>query len=76
MASWMLSELFEAGGPDVNVSVKGGVGGVFQVRLNGELVFDKQTEDNTTPHLGRAKEIKARVKTMLAELEPAGAPAD
>ena len=65
MASWMLSELFEAGGGDVNVTVKGGGGGVFQVRLDGELVFDKKAEENKTPDLGRAKEIKARLKAMV-----------
>lgn len=60
MASWMLSELFEAGGADVNVTVTGGTAGVFQVLLDGQIVFDKKAEDNQTPTLARAKEIKAQ----------------
>ena len=67
MASWMLSELFAAGGPDVNVTVRGSTGGVFQVKLNGELVFDKKSEGNKTPDLGRAKEIKAQLKQMIQD---------
>ena len=67
MASWMLSELFEAGGADVNVTVTGGTSGVFQVLLDGQIVFDKKAEDNQTPTLARAKEIKAQVKTMVEQ---------
>lgn len=67
MASWMLSELFAAGGSDVNVTVRGGTGGVFQVKLNDQLVFDKKAEGNKTPDLNRAKEIKAQVKQLIQE---------
>mgnify|MGYP000320648296 CR=1 FL=1 len=72
MASWMLSELFAAGGGDVNVEVKGGDSGVFQVRLDGELVFDKKTEGDKTPDLNRVKEIKARLQAII---EAAAVPA-
>lgn len=68
----MLSELFAAGGSQVDVAVTGGAGGVFQVRLDGQLVFDKSAEGNRTPDLTRVKEIKAQVRNMI---ESAGAAA-
>ncbi len=64
----MLTELFEAGGAAVNVSVKGGIGGVFQVRLDGQIVFDKKAEGNQTPTLARVKEIKAQLKAMVEKV--------
>ena len=69
MASWMLSELFTAGGSEVNVNVRGGGGGVFQVILDGAIVFDKAdpAENGRTPDLVRAKEIKAQVKNMIED---------
>ena len=68
MASWMLSELFTAGGSEVNVNVRGG-GGVFQVILDGVIVFGKAdpAENGRTPDLVRAKEIKAQVKNMIED---------
>ena len=69
MASWMLSELFAAAGGDVNVTVRGGGGGVFQVNLDGITVFDKAdpAENGRTPDLVRVKEIKAQLKNMIQE---------
>lgn len=69
MASWMLSELFAAGGGDVNVTVRGGGGGVFQVNLDGITVFDKSepSENGRTPDLVRAKEIKAQLRNMIQD---------
>ncbi|GEM_PF-1285463 len=69
MASWMLSELFAAAGSDVNVTVRGGGGGVFQVNLEGITVFDKSdpAENGRTPDLVRAKEIKAQLKNMIQD---------
>ena len=72
MASWMLSELFAAGGGDVNVNVRGGGGGVFQVTLDGDMVFDK-AEVGRTPDLTQAKDIKAILKNRIQDL--AAAPA-
>jgi predicted Rdx family selenoprotein len=68
VASWMLSELFAAGGGDVNVTVRGGGGGVFQVIIDGVTVFDKASEeDGRTPDLNRAKEIKAQLRNMIED---------
>ncbi len=67
MAGWMLSELFSAGGSNVAIKVTPGAGGVFQVYFDGDLVFDKKTEGNQTPHLTRAKELKALLKERIAK---------
>ena len=65
MAGWMLSELFSAGGSEVAIKVTPGASGVFQVYFDGDLVFDKKAEGNLTPHLGRAKELKALLKQRI-----------
>jgi predicted Rdx family selenoprotein len=61
----MLSELFSAGGSEVAIKVTPGASGVFQVYFDGDLVFDKKAEGNQTPHLGRAKELKALLKQRI-----------
>ncbi len=71
----MLSELFAAGGGDVDVAVRGGVGGVFQVILDGNVVFDK-AEEGKTPDVSRAKEIKAQLKNLIEDKVAAGAAGD
>ena len=65
MASWMVSELFAAGGHDVAVTLTPGEAGVFTVKLDDDLVFDKASEGNQTPHLGRVKEIKAERRNRI-----------
>ena len=71
----MLSELFAAGGGDVNVTVRGGGGGVFQVILDGNVVFDK-AEEGRTPDVARAKEIKAQLKNLIEDKVEAGTVGD
>jgi selenoprotein W-related protein len=71
VAGWMLSELFSAGGGDVAVKVTPGGGGVFEVYFDGELVFDKKAEGGQTPHLTRAKELKALLKQKIEEAKSA-----
>ena len=62
----MLSELFAAGGGDVNVTVRGGAGGVFQVIFDGNVGFDK-AEEGRTPEVARAKEIKAQLRNLIED---------
>ena len=38
LASWALSEMFAAGGPDVEISVTPGDAGVFTITVDGEGV--------------------------------------
>ena len=62
----MVSEFFQAGGGDVAIRVTPGESGVLQVYVEGEKIYDKQEEDNQTPHLNRIKELKAIIKDRLA----------
>ena len=64
--------MFAEGGNDVAITVTPGVGGVLQVFIDGEKVYDKKEEDNQTPHLNRVKEIRTALKERL-EAVPAGA---
>ncbi len=69
----MVSELFSAGGGDIAVTVTPGADGHFKVYLDGDLIFDKKaTPANQTPHLGKAKEIKAEVKNRIKARTPVG----
>ena len=65
MASWMVSELFAAGGHDVAITLTPGEAGVFTVKLDDDLIFDKASEGNQTPHVGRVKEIKAELRNRI-----------
>jgi len=61
----LAGELFEAGGSDVAISLVPGGGGVLQVKMNGDLVFDKAAEGGKTPDLYRVKDIKAELRTRI-----------
>ncbi|MBM3956486.1 MAG: hypothetical protein FJ313_00360 [Gemmatimonadetes bacterium] len=65
MACWLAGELFATGGADVAVTMTPGGGGVLQVRMNGELVYDKASEGGKTPDLYRVKEIKAELRRRI-----------
>ncbi len=47
------------------ISLVPGGGGVLQVKMNGDLVFDKAAEGGKTPDLYRVKDIKAELRTRL-----------
>jgi len=49
----------------VAVTMTPGGGGVLQVRMNGELVYDKASEGGKTPDLYRVKEIKAELRRRI-----------
>ena len=64
----MVSEFFQAGGSDVSIKVTPGESGVLQVYVDGDKIYDKKEEGNTTPHLNRVKELKAIVTDRLASV--------
>ena len=45
----MVNEFVAEGGSDVAITVKPGVGGVLQVFVDGDKIYDKVEEDNQTP---------------------------
>ena len=67
----MVNEFVAEGGKDVSIDVKPGVGGVLQVFVDGDKIYDKAEEDGQTPHLNRVKELRAVVRSRLDALVPA-----
>ena len=64
----MATELFAEGGNNVAIKVTPGVGGILQVFVDGDKVYDKKEEDNETPNLNRVKQIRAVIREHLAAL--------
>ena len=67
----MVNEFVAEGGKDVSIEVKPGVGGVLQVFVDGDKIYDKAEEGGQTPHLNRVKELRAVVRSRLDSLVPA-----
>ena len=67
----MVNEFVAEGGGDVSIEVKPGVGGVLQVFVDGDKIYDKAEEGGQTPHLNRVKELRAVVRSRLDSLVPA-----
>ena len=67
----MVNEFVAEGGKDVSIDVKPGVGGVLQVFVDGDTIYDKSEEGGQTPHLNRVKELRAIVRSRLDALVPA-----
>ncbi len=67
----MVNEFVAEGGKDVSIEVKPGVGGVLQVFVDGDKIYDKAEEGGQTPHLNRVKELRAVVRSRLDALVPA-----
>ena len=61
----MATELFAEGGNNVAIKVTPGVGGILQVFVDGDKVYDKKEEDNETPNLNRVKQIRAVIRERL-----------
>lgn len=61
----MATEFYAEGGGDVAITVTPGVGGVLQVIVDGEKIYDKKQEGNETPHLNRVKQMKAAIRQRL-----------
>ncbi len=65
----MANEFFSEGGKDVAIALTPGDGGVLQVFVDGDKIFDKK-EEGDHPNLNRVKQMRAvvrdRVETMAA----------
>ncbi len=60
----MVSELFQAGGPALAISLKPGHSGAFKVTVDGRVLWDKKAEGRS-PHIMEVKNIKATVANMI-----------
>jgi selenoprotein W-related protein len=73
LAAWAVSEMFQAGGTDVALSLTPGDGGVFKIKFGDELVWDKKAMGGKSPDIAQMKEIKAKLRNKLEALkQPAG----
>ena len=62
----MANEFFAEGGKEIALKITPGVGGVLQVFVDGEKIYDKKEETNQTPTLTRVKELRANIRERLA----------
>ena len=61
-AGWMAQELLSSFGPDLgSVTLVPGTGGIFEIRLDGDLIWDRK-RDGGFPD---AAELKRRVRDVL-----------
>lgn len=65
MALWIGGEIYVAGGSDIALTLTPGASGIFEVKLDGDVVFDKGTTGKF-PDLNDAKAIKATVAERIA----------
>ena len=64
LASYMMSELFQAAGPALAISVVPGHSGAFKVTVDGVVLWDK-TKEGRSPHIMEVKELKAKIVNMI-----------
>ena len=64
MALWIGGEIYAAGGNKIRLRLTPGAAGIFEVKLDGDVVFDKGSVERY-PDLNDAKEIKATVLNRL-----------
>ena len=62
----MASEFFAEGGNGVAITLTPGGGGVFQVYVDGEKLFDKK-EEGLEATLTRVKQLRAQIKEKLSK---------
>jgi selT/selW/selH-like putative selenoprotein len=63
-----MSEFYEVAGNSAAIKVTPGTGGVFQVFLDGDMIYDKAVEGGKYTDLPRMSEIKVRIKDKLAAI--------
>jgi predicted Rdx family selenoprotein len=61
----MASEFFAEGGNKIALKLTPGVGGILQVFVDGDKIFDKKEEDNQYPDLPRVKQMRATLRDRL-----------
>ena len=64
-AAWMAGEFFAEGGKDVAIKITPGTGGILQVFVDGDKIYDKAEEDGQFPNLPRVKEMRASIREKL-----------
>ena len=67
LAAWMTSELFQAAGTALAISLKPGAAGAFKITVDAEVLWDKKVQGKS-PDIMEAKDIKAKVAKKLESL--------
>ena len=68
-AAWMAQELLTTFEGEIGeVALVPGTGGIFEVRLDGELIFSRKQEGR----FPESKELKQRVRDRIAPGKPLG----
>ena len=67
LAAWMTSELFQAAGTTLAISLKPGAAGAFKITVDDEVLWDKKVQGKS-PDIMEAKDIKAKVAKKLESL--------
>ncbi len=67
LAAWMTSELFQAAGTALAISLKPGAAGAFKITVDDEVLWDKKAQGKS-PDIMEAKDIKAKVAKKLESL--------
>jgi selenoprotein W-related protein len=68
-AAWMAQELLTTFDTELGeVALVPGTGGVFEIRLDGELIWSRKDEGRFPD----AKEVKQRVRDLIAPERPLG----
>ncbi len=70
LASWAVSEIFEAGGTATAIQLTPGQGGAFKITVDGEVWWDKKGGDGRSPEISDMKGLKSKLKARLEALEP------
>ncbi len=60
----MVTEFFAEGGENVAIALTPGDGGVLQVFVDGDKIFDKK-EEGDHPNLNRVKQMRAVVRDRV-----------
>lgn len=62
----MATEFFAEGGKEVAIKITPGIGGILQVFVDGDKIYDKKEEDGQFPNLPRVKQMRAIIRDKLS----------
>ncbi len=71
LAAWTVSEMFAAAGTDAAIALTPGDAGVYTIKVDGEVWFDKVTNDGKTPEIHQMKDLKAKMRNYVEDLKAA-----
>ena len=61
--------MYGVGSNQIDITLTPGSGGILEVILDGEKLYDRKAEDGKYPDLPRVRELKKVLKEKLEKLE-------